>query len=235
MRIDAERARDIRITLIEGAQLLGSFDARLREYAARKLHDQGIHLVKVCFVVRQLCNHVSAQCPQGKLAEKAAGPSLSDAAQSMVKEVKDKELVLQNGDVLPYGLCVWCEPNSLFSSFGFVVGDLVVSLPAVKHYRLNRCTNSLECAGALEWVPQTLPHPCPLRRQPEGVLLWMTACMCWCTLTKRTMGPNPRQRYDDGHSISLDFCCVVHALACFLLSTGNGPPQAMHSCCAGRS
>lgn len=31
------------------------------------------------------------------------------AAQSMVKEVKDKELVLQNGDVLPYGLCVWCE------------------------------------------------------------------------------------------------------------------------------
>ncbi len=48
MRIDAERGRDIRITLVEGAQLLGSFDAPLREYAARKLHDQGIRLVKVC-------------------------------------------------------------------------------------------------------------------------------------------------------------------------------------------
>lgn len=47
MRIDAERSRDIRISLVEGAQLLGSFDVRLREYAARKLHDQGIHLIKV--------------------------------------------------------------------------------------------------------------------------------------------------------------------------------------------
>ena len=47
MRIDAERARDIRITLVEGLQLLGSFDVRLREYAARKLHQQGVHLVKV--------------------------------------------------------------------------------------------------------------------------------------------------------------------------------------------
>ena len=48
VRIDAERARDIRITLVEGLQLLGSFDVRLREYAARKLHKQGVHLVKVC-------------------------------------------------------------------------------------------------------------------------------------------------------------------------------------------
>ena len=29
------------------------------------------------------------------------------AVQSMVKEVRDTELVLQNGDVLPYGVCVW--------------------------------------------------------------------------------------------------------------------------------
>lgn len=47
MRIDAERARDIRITLVEGAQLLGTFDVRLREYAARKLHKEGVHLLKV--------------------------------------------------------------------------------------------------------------------------------------------------------------------------------------------
>ncbi|BDA46213.1 Internal alternative NAD(P)H-ubiquinone oxidoreductase A1 [Coccomyxa sp. Obi] len=92
MRIDAERARDIRITLIEGAQLLGSFDARLREYAARKLHNQGIHLVK-----------------------------------SMVKEVKEKELVLQNGDVMPYGLCVW--------STGVGPTDFTTSLPFAKTAR----------------------------------------------------------------------------------------------------
>ena len=47
MRIDSERARDIRVTIVEGLQLLGNFDARLREYAADKLHKQGVHLVKV--------------------------------------------------------------------------------------------------------------------------------------------------------------------------------------------
>ena len=35
--IDPDRARDMRITLVEANELLGSFDARLREYAARKL------------------------------------------------------------------------------------------------------------------------------------------------------------------------------------------------------
>ncbi|KAK9906340.1 hypothetical protein WJX75_000240 [Coccomyxa subellipsoidea] len=92
MRIDAERARDIRISLVEGAQLLGSFDVRLREYAARKLHDQGIHLIK-----------------------------------SMVKEVKEKELILQNGDVMPYGLCVW--------STGVGPTDFTTSLPFAKTAR----------------------------------------------------------------------------------------------------
>ena len=46
MRIDSERAREIQITVVEGFQLLGSFDVRLREYAAQKLHKQGVHLVK---------------------------------------------------------------------------------------------------------------------------------------------------------------------------------------------
>ena len=46
MRIDSARAREIQITLVEGFQLLGSFDVRLREYAAQKLHKQGVHLVK---------------------------------------------------------------------------------------------------------------------------------------------------------------------------------------------
>ena len=41
MKIDRERARDIRVTIVEGMQLLGSFDVRLREYAANKLHKQG--------------------------------------------------------------------------------------------------------------------------------------------------------------------------------------------------
>ncbi|CAK0752207.1 hypothetical protein CVIRNUC_002128 [Coccomyxa viridis] len=72
MRMDSTRARDIRVTIVEGMQLLGSFDARLREYAATKLHKQGVSLVK-----------------------------------SMVKEVREGSLVLQNGDILPYGICVW--------------------------------------------------------------------------------------------------------------------------------
>ena len=45
--MDSTRARDIRVTIVEGMQLLGSFDARLREYAATKLHKQGVSLVKV--------------------------------------------------------------------------------------------------------------------------------------------------------------------------------------------
>ena len=52
--------------------MLGSFDARLREYAARTLHRQGIHLVH-----------------------------------GMVKEVREGEVELRSGDVMPYGLCVW--------------------------------------------------------------------------------------------------------------------------------
>ena len=37
-----------RITLIEAAQLLGTFDEPLREYAEEKLNKQGVHLKKVC-------------------------------------------------------------------------------------------------------------------------------------------------------------------------------------------
>jgi len=46
MKIDPSRARDMRITLVEGNELLGSFDARLRQYAANKLVKEGVHLVK---------------------------------------------------------------------------------------------------------------------------------------------------------------------------------------------
>ena len=37
-----------RITLIEAAQLLGTFDEPLRKYAEEKLNKQGVHLKKVC-------------------------------------------------------------------------------------------------------------------------------------------------------------------------------------------
>lgn len=36
-----------RVTLIEAQQVLGTFDAPLREYAANKLNNQGVHLMKV--------------------------------------------------------------------------------------------------------------------------------------------------------------------------------------------
>ena len=61
MRIDSERAREIQITLVEGFQLLGSFDVRLREYAARSLHKQGVHLIKA-----RAC---TAQAPFGVLLD----------------------------------------------------------------------------------------------------------------------------------------------------------------------
>lgn len=34
----------------------------------------------------------------------------------MVKEVKETELILQNGDVIPYGLCVWCASRKISES-----------------------------------------------------------------------------------------------------------------------
>jgi len=71
-KIDPDRARDVRITLIEANELLGSFDARLREYAAKKLISAGVHLVK-----------------------------------GIVKEVRETELELHDGSVIPFGCCVW--------------------------------------------------------------------------------------------------------------------------------
>ena len=46
MRLDPERARDIRITLVEANELLGNFDSRLREYAVDRLHRKAVHLIK---------------------------------------------------------------------------------------------------------------------------------------------------------------------------------------------
>ena len=43
-----------RVTLIEAQQLLGTFDAPLREYAANKLNKQGVHLLKVSAPAVQL-------------------------------------------------------------------------------------------------------------------------------------------------------------------------------------
>ncbi|KAI7835537.1 hypothetical protein COHA_010565 [Chlorella ohadii] len=45
-KIDPGRARDMRVTIIEANELLGSFDASLREYTARKLTKAGVQLVK---------------------------------------------------------------------------------------------------------------------------------------------------------------------------------------------
>lgn len=39
--------RPDRVTLVEANEVLGSFDVRLREYAASKLHKQGVHLIQV--------------------------------------------------------------------------------------------------------------------------------------------------------------------------------------------
>jgi NADH:ubiquinone reductase (non-electrogenic) len=41
-----ERARAMRVTLIEAREVLGSFDTSLREYAAHKLIKRGVQLRK---------------------------------------------------------------------------------------------------------------------------------------------------------------------------------------------
>ena len=45
-RLYPDLARDARITLVEGRDILGSFDLNLREYAARHLTRNGVKLVK---------------------------------------------------------------------------------------------------------------------------------------------------------------------------------------------
>lgn len=79
----------LQITVVEAHELLGSFDARLREYAARKLVRAGVHLTR-----------------------------------GVVKEVRHHELELQDGNVIPFGLCVW--------STGVGPTDFTLSLPFVK-------------------------------------------------------------------------------------------------------
>ncbi|KAL4421702.1 hypothetical protein ABPG77_010646 [Micractinium sp. CCAP 211/92] len=88
-KIDPGRARDMRITMIEANELLGSFDSRLREYAARRLTREGVQLVK-----------------------------------GVVKEVRQKEVELQDGSIIPFGLCVW--------STGVGPTPFVLSLPFSK-------------------------------------------------------------------------------------------------------
>eukprot|EP00198_Chlamydomonas_reinhardtii_P009564 XP_001698901.1 mitochondrial type-II NADH dehydrogenase [Chlamydomonas reinhardtii] len=70
--ISHEVCVDVRVTLVEARELLGSFDASLREYAARKLIQGGVLLRK-----------------------------------GIVHEVTPREVVLKDGTVLPYGLCIW--------------------------------------------------------------------------------------------------------------------------------
>ncbi|GFH22073.1 pyr_redox_2 domain-containing protein, partial [Haematococcus lacustris] len=45
-RLYPDRARAMRITLVEAREVLGSFDPSLREYAARKLVQRGVQLRK---------------------------------------------------------------------------------------------------------------------------------------------------------------------------------------------
>jgi NADH:ubiquinone reductase (non-electrogenic) len=46
-RLYPDLARDTRVTLVEGRDILGSFDVSLREYAARHLTRIGVRLHKV--------------------------------------------------------------------------------------------------------------------------------------------------------------------------------------------
>ncbi|MBI2340574.1 MAG: FAD-dependent oxidoreductase [Deltaproteobacteria bacterium] len=67
-------SQEVTITVLEATEkILGSFDARLGQYALRTFQRQRIEV------------------RTGRL----------------VKEVREKEIVLQDGSTIPYGLCVW--------------------------------------------------------------------------------------------------------------------------------
>lgn len=46
-RLYPDLARDMKVTLVEANQILGSFDVRLREYTAQHLQRIGVRLMKV--------------------------------------------------------------------------------------------------------------------------------------------------------------------------------------------
>lgn len=71
-RLYPDRARAMKITIIEALQILGPFNPELREYAARKLTKQGV-------IIRK----------------------------GVVKEVRPSEIMLTDGCIIPFGLCIW--------------------------------------------------------------------------------------------------------------------------------
>jgi NADH:ubiquinone reductase (non-electrogenic) len=126
-KIDPERARDCRVVVIEASQLLGSFDRRLRQYAANKLIKSGVTLRR-----------------------------------GMVKEAFKDHVVLQSGDELPFGLCVW--------STGVGPTEFTTSLPfartpkgrlAVDEYQRVLVHPSVAARADGEHHPEKDPAPGP--------------------------------------------------------------------------
>lgn len=92
-----------RVTLIEAQQLLGTFDAPLREYAANKLNKQGVHLLKVSALAVQLL----FQSHQGSSAAAAPDSALMFCLSSL--DFMDVLLRLQHAFVGADGVwpCVY--------------------------------------------------------------------------------------------------------------------------------
>ncbi|GLC44559.1 hypothetical protein PLESTB_000059900 [Pleodorina starrii] len=115
-----ERARGMRVTLVEARELLGSFDASLREYAARKLIRQGVVLRK-----------------------------------GVVHEVTEREVVLKDGTVLPYGLCIW--------STGVGPTPFTLSLPFAK-----TAVGRIAVDKFMRVLAPPPPPPSQQQEQPSG-------------------------------------------------------------------
>ncbi|WIA34774.1 hypothetical protein OEZ86_013079 [Tetradesmus obliquus] len=110
-----DRAKAMRVTVVEAKELLGTFDGSLREYAARKLVAQGVKLRK------GVVKHVEPGCltltdgtviPFGlciwsldMLNASMRSPAI--CLLGVVKHVEPGCLTLTDGTVIPFGLCIW--------------------------------------------------------------------------------------------------------------------------------
>ncbi|KAG2490335.1 hypothetical protein HYH03_011284 [Edaphochlamys debaryana] len=119
-KVYPDRAKAMRVTMVEARELLGSFDASLREYAARKLMKRGVVLKK-----------------------------------GVVQKVTATEVVLRDGTVLPYGLCIW--------STGVGPTPFTLSLPFMK-----TAAGRLAVDGGLRVLAQPPPGPGPANGAAGG-------------------------------------------------------------------
>jgi Pyridine nucleotide-disulphide oxidoreductase len=199
--------RDTRVTLVEGRDILGSFNIKLREYAARHLTRNGVKLTKVrargaaqrlhlCQLVFCWNNLSFATRARNHLAldicERGA------PLQGVVKEVKKNKLILKDGSVLDFGLCIWSTgvgPTPFIESLPFAktnVGRLAVNS------RMQVLIREGQVRNALMFVARG-----PATLQPEGLQHCSTASIDGCPMSSSVSVPKRAQHCPAGHHVAV--------------------------------